>query len=64
MPVMLVRGEHANPVMKEITNVLGHCLPNSQTHIVDKASHFLTATHSKECAELLSTFLSKEFPPI
>lgn len=58
MPALIVRGEHANPAMVAITNVLAASLPNCRSAVVDGASHFLIATHAEACATLLTGFLS------
>lgn len=57
VPVLLVRGEFANPVMQAITSGLEVCLPNARTAVVKGASHFLISTHAQECSNLLSAFI-------
>jgi pimeloyl-ACP methyl ester carboxylesterase len=59
MPVLLVRGGLANPVMVEITDALRVCLPNAQTAVVSGASHFLNTSHAESCSRLLSDFLER-----
>lgn len=59
MPVLLVRGALANPAMTNITEALNSAVPNARMEIVEGASHFLITTHARECADLLSGFLSE-----
>lgn len=58
-PVLLVRGARANPAMAAITEALGDSLPNVRMAAVDGASHFLITSHAKECARLLTDFLTE-----
>ena len=58
LPVLLVRGEQANPAMTAITDVLQGCLPNVRPHVVEGAGHFLVSSHAPACAALLSSFLA------
>jgi pimeloyl-ACP methyl ester carboxylesterase len=68
-PVLLVRGEHANAAMVQVTEVLRHALPNVQPAVVADAGHFLVTTHPTPCAQLLGLFLTQvnstpqEHPP-
>ena len=57
LPVLLVRGERANPAMTGITAALQRCLPNARPHVVEAAGHFLVSSHAPACAALLSSFL-------
>lgn len=57
LPVLLVRGEHANAAMTGITAALQGCLPNVAPHVVEGAGHFLVSSHAPACAALLSRFL-------
>lgn len=57
IPVLLVRGALANPVMIEITNALQASLPNARSAVVDGAGHFLISSHARECANILAEFL-------
>ena len=59
MPVMLVRGGDAHPVMVAMTDALQSRLKQSQPVIVDGASHFLITTHAETCARHLSDFLER-----
>ncbi|WP_137703302.1 alpha/beta fold hydrolase [Marimonas lutisalis] len=58
-PVLLVRGEHANPVMMGVTSALEKSLPNARTEVVADAGHFLISTHVNDCIHLLECFLSE-----
>ncbi|RWA62571.1 alpha/beta hydrolase [Mesorhizobium sp.] len=58
IPVLLVRGELANPAMVAMTDVLARALPNARRAVVDGAGHFLIATHAQKCAALLTRFLT------
>lgn len=57
IPVLLVRGEHANPVMRALTDVLGAALPHARTEVIAGASHFPITTHADRSAALLRAFL-------
>ncbi len=57
VPVLLVRGALANPVMVEITDALKDCLQDSRSAVVDGASHFLNTSHAEDCSRLLADFL-------
>jgi len=56
-PVLLVRGEHANPAMVALTAVLGEKLPRACTEVVAGAGHFLVSSHPVDCAALLGQHL-------
>ena len=58
LPVLLVRGEHANAAMTGITAALQACLPHARPHVVEEAGHFLVSSHAPACASLLSGFLN------
>jgi len=58
MPVLLVRGAHANPAMVAMTEVLARHLPQAQPAVVAGASHFLISTHPQDCAALLGAHLA------
>jgi pimeloyl-ACP methyl ester carboxylesterase len=58
-PVLLVRGEHANAAMVQVTDVLHKVLPNVQHAVVPGAGHFLVTTHPAQCAQLLGPFLTQ-----
>jgi pimeloyl-ACP methyl ester carboxylesterase len=58
VPVLLVRGARANPVMVAITDTLRSGLPQAQAEVVQDAGHFLITTHAARCAQLLSSFLA------
>ncbi|MBL4719636.1 MAG: alpha/beta hydrolase, partial [Alphaproteobacteria bacterium] len=55
-PTLVVRGEHASPSMRAITQTLQDNLPNAQSTVVGGANHFLTATHAAACASVLLEF--------
>jgi pimeloyl-ACP methyl ester carboxylesterase len=57
-PVLLVRGEGANPAMVAMTELLGSKLPRVRTEVVTGAGHFLVSSHPAECAVLLDRHLS------
>ena len=57
IPVLVVRGAMANEAMVVISDTFSEALPNSETEIVEGASHFLISTHASECARLLCWFL-------
>ena len=59
IPVQLVRGGLANPLMVEITNILNDHLPDCRHAEVDQANHFLITSHAKQCAALLAGFLKE-----
>lgn len=58
VPVLLVRGALANPVIVAITDVLGGAIKNVQPEIVDGAGHFLISSHPADCAAYLAAFLA------
>ncbi len=58
-PVLLVRGEHANPAMVALTAVLGAKLPRSRTEVVAGAGHFLVSSHPVDCADRLGQHLDE-----
>lgn len=57
LPVLLVRGEHANEAMTAMTAALQGCLADARTRVVEGAGHFLVSSHAPACAALLSGFL-------
>ena len=57
IPVLVARGAMANEAMVVISDTFSEALPNSETEIVEGASHFLISTHASECARLLCRFL-------
>lgn len=59
MPVLLVRGAHANDTMKAMTRRLEVSLPLSRTFVCDAAGHFLISSHPEACARLLSSFIDE-----
>lgn len=58
MPVLLVRGELANPVIVAITDVLGDAIAKVRPEIVHGAGHFLISSHPADCAAHLAGFLA------
>ena len=58
VPVLLVRGALANPVIVAITDVLGRAIKNVQLKTVDGAGHFLISSHPADCAAHLAAFLA------
>ena len=58
MPVLLVRGAHANTQMVQITKTLQNCIPNQRSVIIRNAAHFLITSHAAECAHVLVDFLN------
>ena len=58
MPVLLVRGAHANTQMVQITKTLQNCIPNQRSVIISNAAHFLITSHAAECAHVLVDFLN------
>ena len=59
MPVLLVRGAHANTQMVQITKTLQTCIPNQHAVIISNAAHFLIPSHAAECAHVLVNFLNE-----
>ena len=59
MPVLLVRGAHANTQMVQITKTLQTCIPNQRSVIINNAAHFLITSHAAECAHVLVNFLNE-----
>ena len=59
MPVLLVRGAHANTQMVQITKTLQSCIPNQRSVIISNAAHFLITSHAAECAHVLVDFLNR-----
>lgn len=57
VPVLLVRGAMANPVIVAITDVLDGAIENVRPEIVDGAGHFLISSHPAACAAHLADFL-------
>ena len=62
LPVLLVRGEHANPAMVAMTDGLGSALPRVRSAVVAGAGHFLVSSHPAECAGLLRGHLDALSP--
>ncbi len=60
VPVLVVRGAHANPAMVAMTEVLATHLPQVQPLVVAGASHFLISTHPQDCAALLGAHLAAQ----
>lgn len=58
VPVLLVRGAQANPVIVAITDVLGGAIQNVRPETIDGAGHFLISSHPADCAAHLAAFLS------
>ena len=58
MPVLLVRGAHANTQMVQITKTLQACIPNQSSVIIRDSAHFLITSHAAECAQILADFLN------
>lgn len=59
IPCLIVRGEHANHEMIEITDVLSKSIPDSKISVVTGANHFLISSHPAKCANLLANFLQE-----
>ncbi len=59
IPVQLVRGELANPVITAIHSALLESIPHAEAAEIAGAGHFLINSHAKECARALQAFLSK-----
>lgn len=57
LPVLLVRGERANPPMIAMTTVLESTWPVVHAEVVADAGHFLVSSHPAECAALLARHL-------
>ena len=57
IPCLIVRGEHANHEMIEITDILSKSIPDNQISVVSGANHFLISSHPAKCASLLANFL-------
>ena len=57
MPVLLVRGAHANKQMLAITEALQTSIPNQRSAVIDGSGHFLITSHPNACAGLLAEFL-------
>ena len=57
MPVLLVRGAHANKQMLAITEALQTSIPNPRSAVIDGSGHFLITSHPNACAGLLAEFL-------
>jgi pimeloyl-ACP methyl ester carboxylesterase len=58
VPVLLVRGALANPVIVAITDVLTGAIGNVRPEIIDGAGHFLISSHPADCAAHLAAFLA------
>ena len=58
MPVLLVRGAHANTQMVQITKTLQTCIPNQRSATISNAAHFLITSHAAESAHVLIDFLN------
>ncbi|MEC9101792.1 MAG: alpha/beta hydrolase, partial [Pseudomonadota bacterium] len=57
MPVLLVRGAHANKQMLVITETLQTCIPYQRSAVIDGSGHFLITSHPNDCAIVLADFL-------
>jgi pimeloyl-ACP methyl ester carboxylesterase len=56
-PVLLVRGELANPTMRAVTTILGSTLPRVRDEIIAGAGRFLISSHPQACAATLGQHL-------
>lgn len=63
LPVLLVRGQHANAAMLAITQSLAQVLPRAEPAVVADAGHFLISSHPAACAALLGDFLRRVASP-
>jgi pimeloyl-ACP methyl ester carboxylesterase len=59
IPVLVVRGERANPAMVGMSEVLVAQLPRARAAVVAGASHFLITSHAPDCAGLLAAHLDR-----
>lgn len=57
IPYTIVRGEHAVPSVKNITEQLIRHAPQSRSEVVLGANHFLITTHAKDCAKIIDTHM-------
>ncbi|MEM7569056.1 MAG: alpha/beta hydrolase [Pseudomonadota bacterium] len=53
MPVKLIQGEHANPIVKCIILRLSELLPSNTVHEIAGAGHFMIHSHDQDCADLI-----------
>jgi pimeloyl-ACP methyl ester carboxylesterase len=58
-PVLVVRGERANPAMVGMSEVLAAQLPQARAAVVAGAGHFLITSHAADCAGLLAAHLDR-----
>jgi pimeloyl-ACP methyl ester carboxylesterase len=58
MPCTLVRGEHANPALAEVTDRLAQVIPGCRAKRVTGAGHFLITTHAADCAAIIDAHMA------
>ena len=58
MPCTLVRGEHANPALAEVTDRLAQEIPDCTVKVVNGAGHFLITTHAADCAAIIDAHMA------
>lgn len=58
VPCTIVRGEHANQPMIDISDEISRKVPDSSLQVVPGAGHFLISTHPKDCAEIIDNHLA------
>jgi pimeloyl-ACP methyl ester carboxylesterase len=57
-PCSIVRGEHANRMMVDISNEITRNIPNARSQVVSGSDHFLISTHPEECAVIIDEHMA------
>jgi len=52
IPVLVFRGGDSHPAVQRANALLGECMSDSVLATIDRAAHFMIATHAKEVARL------------
>lgn len=60
LPCTIVRGEHCNRMMADISEAMHREIPASKQEVVSGADHFLISTHAEACASLIDAHM-REF---
>ena len=62
MPVLVAAGEQDVPGFREMSAVLGRCIPGARYHVIPGAGHMINMERPAAVNELLARFL-QQFPP-
>jgi pimeloyl-ACP methyl ester carboxylesterase len=56
---LVIRGERSAPSLRRSAEILSGALANASLHTIPGASHFMTATHTAELAQLIGDHVAK-----